>query len=76
MWACGITSFFMGELTITRERFEQTLALDHPENSAATDQIIQVFADLNTSQSKTKILAALYKHSVSGVDREDEQCIR
>jgi hypothetical protein len=43
---------------------------------AVTDQIIKVFADLNMSQSKTKILGALYKHSVFGVDREDERCIR
>ena len=32
-------------------------------NSTATDQI-KVFDDLNTSRSKTKILRALYKHSV------------
>lgn len=43
--------------------------------SAATDQIIGVFGDLNTSQSKTKILRALYKHSGYGLDPEDERCI-
>jgi hypothetical protein len=37
---------------------------------------MKVFADLNTLRSKTKILNALYKRSVSRVDREDEQCIR
>jgi hypothetical protein len=31
MWAWGITSFFMGELTIARERFDQSLALYRPK---------------------------------------------
>jgi len=30
MWARGITLFFMGELTIARKRFEQSLALYRP----------------------------------------------
>jgi len=40
------------------------------------DQIMEVFADLNRSPSKTKILNAFYQHTVSGVDRKDERCIR
>ena len=42
--AWGIPSFFMGELTIARERFEQSLALYRPEMH--NSQIAQYGTDL------------------------------
>ena len=45
--AWGITSFFMGELTIARERFEQSLALYRPEMHDS--QIAQYGTDLGVA---------------------------
>jgi hypothetical protein len=55
-------------------RLNETEPSHLQSNDPVTNQIIQVFADLHRSQSGTMILGARIRFS--GVDREDERCIR